>query len=184
MLLRKQKMAEKIQSFSEKTQKSYSIFQILAEEGELMTYNNLLNLDNIINMRKAQDFIKENLISKDGDLFLTVDGLITLNNMITDSNNLNLRTCEVKPAGYDKYYMHSTHIENALYSLVDRFNERKITARQFCYEFLNDIHPFKDGNGRTCKILFEDKITNINEIYIKKRCLLDFYFFPNTINTH
>ena len=56
--------------------------------------------------------------------------------MITSSNNLNLRTCEVKPAGYDKYYMHSTCIESALYSLVDRFNKRKITARQFCYEFL------------------------------------------------
>ena len=169
---------------SEKTQKSYSIFKILEEEGKLMTYDELLNLDNIIYMRKAQDFIKENLISKDGDLFLTVDSLITLNNMITGSNNLNLRTCEVKPAGYDKYYMHSTHIESALYSLVDRFNERKITTRQFCYEFLNDIHPFKDGNGRTCKILFEEKIKNIDEIYIKKRCLLDFYFFPNTINTH
>ena len=136
-------MAEKTKSSSE----SYSIFQILSEEGELMTYNELLNLDNIIYMRKAKDFIKENLISEDGDLFLRVDSLITLNNMITSSNNLNLRTCEVKPAGYDKYYMHSTCIESALYSLVDRFNERKITARQFCYEFLNSIHPFKDGNG-------------------------------------
>ena len=173
-------MAEK----TEISSKDYSIFKILSEEGELLTYNELLDLPNIISMRLAKDFVKENLISEDGDLFLTVDSLITLNNMITDSNNLTLRTCEVKPAGYDKYYMHSTHIERALYSLVDSFNERKITARYFCWEFLNSIHPFKDGNGRTCKILFEDKIKNINEIYIKKRCLLDFYFFPNTINTH
>ena len=104
-------MAEK----SEISSSDYSIFKILSEERELMTYNDLLDLPNIISMRKAKDFIKENLISKDGDLFLTVDSLITLNNMITGSNNLNLRTCEVKPAGYDKYYMHSTHIESALY---------------------------------------------------------------------
>ena len=111
-------MAEK----TEISSKDYSIFKILSEECELLTYNEQLNLPNIISMRKTKDFIKENLISKDGDLFLTVDSLITLNNMITDSNNLNLRTCEVKPAGYDKYYMHSTRIERALYSLVDCFN--------------------------------------------------------------
>ena len=176
-------MAEKLEK-TEEPKKSYSIFQILAEEGELMNNNELYNLPNIIKMRYARDFKNENLINKDGDLFLTVDSLIRLNNIITDSNNVNLRTCNVKPAGYDRYYLHFELIEDALYSLVDLFNERKITARQFCYSFLNDIHPFKDGNGRTCKILFEDKITNINEIYIRKQSLLDFYFFPNTINTH
>ena len=76
-------MAEK----SEISSSDYSIFKILSEERELMTYNDLLDLPNIISMRKAKDFIKENLISKDGDLFLTVDSLITLNNMITGSNN-------------------------------------------------------------------------------------------------
>ena len=76
-------MAEK----TEISSKDYSIFNILSEEGELLTYNELLDLPNIISMRKAKDFVKENLISEDGDLFLTVDSLITLNNVITDSNN-------------------------------------------------------------------------------------------------
>ena len=153
------------------------IFQILKEENELDT-------DNILNMHYARDFKNQNLISKEGDLFLTVDSLIRLNNIITGSININLRTCNVKPDGYDRYYMNFTRIEAELYRLVDRFNERQITARQFCNYFLNHIHPFRDGNGRTCKILFEDKTENFNKIHMQKRGLFEQYFFPNTINTH
>ena len=80
--------------------------------------------------------------------------------------------------------MNFTRIEAELYRLVDRFNERQITARQSCNHFLNHIHPFRDGNGRTCKILFEDKIENFNKIYMQKRGLFEQYFFPNPINTH
>ena len=54
--------------------------------------------------------------------------------------------------------MDFTKIESELYRLVDQFNERKITARRFYDIFLDKIHPLADGNGRTCKILFEDKI--------------------------
>ena len=45
-------------------------------------------------------------------------------------------------------------IEQALYLLVDEFNERKVSQNQFCNILLDLINPFKDGNGRTCKILF------------------------------
>ena len=48
-------------------------------------------------------------------------------------------------------------IESELYTFVDKFNKRKIRPRIFCNIFLDDIHPFLDGNGRTCKILFEDR---------------------------
>ena len=48
-------------------------------------------------------------------------------------------------------------IETELYTLADRFNDRQITPRVFCNIFLDKIHPFSDGNGRTCKILFEDR---------------------------
>ena len=150
-------MAEK----TEISSKDYSIFKILSEEGELLTYNELLDLPNIISMRKAKDFVKENLISEDGDLFLTVDSLITLNNMITDSNNLNLRTCEVKPAGYDKYYMHSTHIERALYSLVDSFNERKITASTFAGNFLIVFIPLKMEMVERVKFYLKTKLKTL-----------------------
>ena len=53
--------------------------------------------------------------------------------------------------------MDFTKIEFELYKLVDAFNDRYITIRQFYHIFLNEIHPFLDGNGRTCKLLFEDK---------------------------
>ena len=80
---------------------------------------------------------------------MTVDSLITLNNIVTDSQNLFLRDVNVKPAGFDK-----TFIESALYQLVDQFNGGKLTHHQFSNIFLNLIHPYRDGNGRTCKILF------------------------------
>ena len=131
-----------------------AICQILSEEGELVNSDGTTNIQNITRMMQAVDFKNSHLLTEDGDLFLTVDSLISINNIITNSNNICLRKCEVKPAGYKKQYMISTKIESELYTLVDEFNERKISAREFCKSFLNKIHPFKDGNGRTCKVLF------------------------------
>ena len=37
---------------------------------------------------------------------------------------------------------------------MDQFNERKITSTKFHSIPLNKMHPFYDGNGRTCKIIF------------------------------
>ena len=51
-------------------------------------------------------------------------------------------------------YLDKTTIELALYQLVDEFNKRKVTHNQFCNIFLDLIHPFRDENGRTCKIWF------------------------------
>ena len=131
-----------------------AICQILSEEGELLNSDGTTNIQNITRMMQAADFKNSHLLTKDGDLFLSVDSLISINNIITNSNNICLRKCEVKPAGYSKHYMISTKIESELYTLVDKFNERKISAREFCTTFLDKIHPFKDGNGRTCKVLF------------------------------
>ena len=133
-------------------QKLESLIKILDEEKEL---NNI----NLIRMISARTFKNKELINADGDLFLTVDSLITINNYITGSRNIQLRQVNVRPAFYfNKQYMDFTKIESELYRLVDQFNERKITARRFCDIFLDKIHPFADGNGRTCKLLFEDKI--------------------------
>ena len=137
-----------------------SLFKILNEEGEL-------NNKNLFQMMLARNFKNKELVSKDGDLFLTVDSLIRINNYITASNNTQLRQINVKPALYNKQYMDFTRIESELYRLVDQFNERQITPRTFCDIFLDKIHPFADGNGRTCKILFEDKIQHFDEFYKK-----------------
>ena len=137
-----------------------ALLKILNEEGEL-------NNKNLFQIMLAHQFKNKELVNKDGDLFLTVDLLIRINNYITDSHNIQLRQINVKPAFYNKQYMDFTRIESELYRLVDQFNERQITPRTFCDIFLDKIHPFADGNGRTCKILFEDKIQHFDEFYKK-----------------
>ena len=144
-------------------QRLLALIKILKEEGEL-------NVQNVMRMKYARDFKNQELINKDRDLFLTVDSLIRINNITTNSHNLHLRRHNVKPGGYNKQYMDASRIETELSSLVDKFNDRRITSRTFCDTFLDKIHPFADGNGRTCKILFNGKIENFYKIY-KKACV-------------
>ena len=99
------------------------------------------------------------------ETFLTIDSLIRIKNIITNSHNLNLRQHNVKPAGYNKQYMDTSRIEVKLYQLVDQRNDRRITPRHFCDVFLDRIHPFADENDSTCKILINDKIENFYKIY-------------------
>ena len=54
-------------------------------------------------MKHAHDFKNREFIDKDEGLFLTVDSLIRINNIITNSHNPHLRHVNVKPAGYDKH---------------------------------------------------------------------------------
>ena len=131
--------------------------RILEEEDEL-------NNENLYQLMLASQFKNKELLNEDGDLFLTVDSLITVNNYVTGSNNIQLRQINVKPAFHNKQYMNFSQIESELYVLVDKFNERQITARCSCNKFLDEIHPFSDGNGRTCKILFEDKYKFLSSI--------------------
>ena len=105
-------------------------------------------------MINAYNYAYSELISTDGDLFLTVDSLITINNIITNSNNHCLRYVNVRPAGYNKQYMDFTKIESELYSLINQFNDRFISKKYFFDKFLEEIHPFLDGNGRLIKLCF------------------------------
>ena len=75
--------------------------------------------------------------------------------------------------------MDFTRIESELYRLVDQFNERQITPRRFCDIFLDKIHPFAAGNGRTCKILFEVKIQHFDEFYKKSVLSNEFFLQRN-----
>ena len=72
-----------------------------------------------------------------------------------------MRDINVKPVGYSKIYMDKCLVGVALYSLVDQFNDTVISHKNFCRTFLDQIHPFRDGNGKTCKFLFSDQINNI-----------------------
>ena len=151
-----------------------SLVKILNEEGEL-------NNKNLFQMILTCQFKNKEFVNEDGDFFLTADSLIRINNYITDSRNIQLIRINAKPAFYEKQYMDFTRIESELYRLVDKFNKRQITPRRFCDIFLDKIHPFADGNDRTCKILFKVKIQNFDEIY-KKPCTLDYLFFPTRFN--
>ena len=131
-----------------------AIHRILKEEREINTIN-------ASRLKAAYDFRSLYLIDSAGDLFLTVDSLIRMNNLITRSQNTYVRTCNVKPAGFDRQYMEANKIEAALCRLVDDFNDQKITHRKFLSTFLNEIHPFADRDGRICKILFAEKLETV-----------------------
>ena len=70
---------------------------ILLEEGEFTDQNYEL-------MQSAWEYWNTYLFDKNGKLFLTADPLITLSNIITDSQNLFLIDVNPKPAGFDKMY--------------------------------------------------------------------------------
>ena len=128
-----------------------NLIKILIDEKELTA----TNLERLI---QACIYKDTELLTTENDLLLTVDSLITLNNIVTGSQNFLLRAVNVRPAFHKKQYMDFSKIEFELYKIVDAFNDRYITIRQFYHTFLNEIHPFLDGSGRTCKLLFEDKL--------------------------
>ena len=119
--------------------------KILIEEGEF-------NEVNLNRLKAASIFLKKILTTANNDLYLTLGSLIEINNIILDRNNQNLRQTQNKPLGYNFQYMHFSKINTNLQSLVDRFNDRRLTETEFLKEFLT-IHPFLDGNCRTVKIL-------------------------------
>ena len=121
-----------------------ALTKILKEEDEF-------NIQNLVRMKHAHDFKNQELINKNGDLLHTVDSLIRINNLITNSHNLHLRRVNVKPAGYDKHYMDASRIEGELYILVDKFSDRLITPREFCSAFLDKIYPLQTGTVEHAK---------------------------------
>ena len=129
----------------QKHEDARNINRILTEERE-QSEKNFHRMENALNYKRK-------LETADGTLLLIVDSLITLNNIVLNKNNLGLRKHDVKPPGYNRKYMSFYDILPALTELVDTFNNGKITPKTFVEAFLK-IHPFADGNGRTCKILF------------------------------
>ena len=95
----------------------------------------------------------------DNGIYLTVDFLIEINNVITVSYYITLKKVNVKLYELDKMYMDEDLTEDKT-NILDELNEREITSTKIISTLLNKIHPFYDSNGRTCKILFanDDKI--------------------------
>ena len=59
--------------------------------------------------------MKNNLIDTDGGMYLTVDSLIKINNIITGSNNITLWKFSVKSYRFDKMYVDKELIKDKLY---------------------------------------------------------------------
>ena len=60
-------------------------------------------------------------------MYLIVNSLIEINNIIAGSNNITLRKVNVKPCRFYKINMDKDLIENKLYQIIYQFNERKVT---------------------------------------------------------
>ena len=99
-------------------------------------------------------YTENNLIDSDDGMYLTVDSLKERSNIITGSNNINLRKISLKPYGFDKMYMDKELKEDKIYQLIDQVNENKSRSAKLYSTLLSKIHPFHDENGRTCKTLF------------------------------
>ena len=74
------------------------IKEILISEKELAETN-------YKRLQKVLIYIESNLIGSGGSMYLTVDSLIKINNIITGSNNNTSRKVNVKSHGLDKIYM-------------------------------------------------------------------------------
>ena len=109
--------------------------------------------DNLKNLMQAYLYIQKYLVTPEGDLFLTFQALIDINNLILDVGNITLRHVQVKPKVYNYYYTDFRKIVFHLQILIDDWNNRFLTQNRFIEYFLK-IHPFLDGNGRTSKVLF------------------------------
>ena len=65
------------------------------------------------------------------NMYLMVDSLIDINNIISNSNNITLRKVNFKKCECDKINMNKGLIEDEMYQLIDQFNERKVNQRGF-----------------------------------------------------
>ena len=67
-------------------------------------------------------------------------------------------------------YMGKDLIEDGLFNIIHQSNERKVTSVNFLSLFVKEIHPFYNGNGITCKILFANN-NEIIKLIIKQKKL-------------
>ena len=99
------------------TQKKHTKILIIDKDVWYNKWNiNLRSLPILISQEyEKQWFVKNNLIDSDGNMYLTFDSLININNnYIPSSNNINLRKVNIKPYGFDKMHINKDLIEDKL----------------------------------------------------------------------
>ena len=99
-------------------------------------------------LKKAVAYRKNNLFDFKKTIYLNVDSLIDINNVMTGSNNIALRKVHVKPDGYEKMYMDKDLIEDKLYELIDPFNEKTLVIEIFILHYWTIyIHVMREVGG-------------------------------------
>ena len=68
-------------------------------------------------LQEAFVYIKNNLIDTDSSIYLTVDSLIEVNNIMISSNNVTLRKVNVKTYRFDRMYTEKGFIEDKFYQI-------------------------------------------------------------------
>ena len=63
--------------------------------------------------------LKNNLVDSDGGMYLTVDSLIEMDDIMISSNNITLRKVNVNPHEFDKMYKDKKLIEDTFYQITD-----------------------------------------------------------------
>ena len=95
--------------------------------------------------------LKNNLINSDNNMYMNVDSLIDIKDIISNSINITLMKVNVESHGCNQMYMDKYLKEYKINEIIDQFIERKINYRDF---YLTLLGNFYDRNGKTCKILF------------------------------
>ena len=91
----------------------------------------MFNVKNEMQLVKAYLFKKEYLLTKENELFLTLDSAIEVNNIILNKKNQSLRKWQIKPVSFNFEYMHFSKIEQQLQILIDNDNDRMISKKEF-----------------------------------------------------
>ena len=92
---------------------------------EILISEKEFNETNYKRLQEASGYIGNSFVDSDGGMYLTVDSLIEINNLVTGSNHITLRKVNVKSYGLDKMYMEKELIEDKLYQMIYQFNEKK-----------------------------------------------------------
>ena len=87
-------------------------------------------------LKKALDYIEKKKILSDGNMYLTVDVVTKINNIITGSNFITQSKVNVKPYGYDKKDTDKSLREYNLHEKINQFNDMKITSIKLMYRNL------------------------------------------------
>lgn len=111
---------------------------------------------------------ENNLKDSDGNMYVTVDSLINIINITTDSNIAAVKKVNVKPCRSVKIYIVKDLIKDKIYQVINHVNEKKSIAVKFYLILLSKIHPFYGGNGRTSRMLFISDVEITKLIYETK----------------